>query len=156
MFSRGPCYIVDRNLCVSWHKWILFLLLGDQFLELREALLELFFGRWILSNTANELNSVQSCLIAVVVEKLDDLIKFVKVVDLDLALLLLGEGSQSSGRRSSHQRDLICEHDTKGLDGPSLDRLLLSEGIVRDWADIQSWELSDLGVSRFQVGVQPW
>ena len=156
MLSRGPCYIVDRNLCISWHKWILFLLLGDQFLELREALLELLFGWWILSNGADELHGVKSCLVTLVIEQSDNFVQFVEVVNLNLSLFLLSEGSKSSGRSSPNIRDLVSEHLGERWDWIGIDGLLLSERVVTNRAQVKSSKLPNSKVAGLKVRVQPW
>ena len=63
---------------------------GSHLLELLEALLELLAGRRVLSTGCNQLHSVQSGLLVQIVQKLNDLIQLVEVVDLNLAFLELG------------------------------------------------------------------
>lgn len=78
-------------------QWVVLLFLENQFLKLREALLELLFGWRILSDGVDQLNSVQSGLIALIVKESNDFVQFVQVINLNLALLLLSEGGESSG-----------------------------------------------------------
>ncbi len=101
-------------------------MLGNQRLRVchfRGHLLQLFEGlgelgpcRWVLGTGSDQLNSVQSCLFVQVVQELDNLIKFVKVVDLNFAFLELSERGKSSDSTGSHLKDLIRQHDAKRRD----------------------------------------
>jgi len=71
------------------NKWLCSSVLRVHVPQLAQALLELFAGRRILSYRSNQLHVVESGLLVQVIEQLNDLVKFVQVVDLNFALLEL-------------------------------------------------------------------
>lgn len=64
--------------------------LGGHFTELFEALLELLAGGRVFGASCDQLNRVQSGLLIQIIQQLNDLVKFVQVVDLNFSLLELG------------------------------------------------------------------
>ena len=48
-----------------------------------------------------------------IIEKIDDLIELVEVVDLHLAFFVLSEGGESTCGSGSHIGDLVSEHVAK-------------------------------------------
>ena len=107
-------------------------------LQLLESLSKLSASRWVLSAGSNQLHSVQSCLLIQIVQELDNLIEFVKVIDLNLALLELSKGSECSHSTCSDFKDFVCEHLTKRWDRLSLYSCLLAEHVVGDGSQILS------------------
>lgn len=73
------------------HQGLCVLVLRVHVFELTQALLEFFAGWGILSNCCNQLNIVQTSLLVKVEEQLNDLVELVQVVDLNFALLQLGQ-----------------------------------------------------------------
>lgn len=65
-------------------------------LQLLEALLELFSRGRVLCAGCNQLHRVQPRLLVQIVQQLNDLVKLVKVIDLNLALFELSERGQGS------------------------------------------------------------
>ena len=69
MSSRFPVDDVNCLLSKSAHKWMSYLfILGNGFQSL-QALLELLFGWWILTQVADKLNDVESCLFTGILQK---------------------------------------------------------------------------------------
>ena len=134
--SGGPCYVVDRYLRIFGHQRVFVFLLRHQLFQLGEALLEFLFGGRILAHCANQLDGVQSSLVTVIVEQLDDLIELVQIVNLHFSLLLLGEGGQRSGRSGPHLGNFVRKHDAKRFDGSSFDGLFLSQRVVGNRSNV--------------------
>ena len=85
-----PLNDFDSDVSVLSAERLLVDKLGSHLLELFQALLELLTSRRVLSAGCNQLHRVQPGLLIQVVQQLNDLIKLVEVVDLNLALLELG------------------------------------------------------------------
>ena len=90
-------------------------------LQLLQSLLELLACRWVLGAGSDELDGIQFRLIVQVVEQLDNVVQFVEIVDLDLALLQLGERGQGAHCTGTNLVDLICQHVAKRRDRLCLD-----------------------------------
>lgn len=71
------------------------------------------FGWRVLAHSTDQLHGVETGLITLVVEKGNDLVQLVQVINLNLSLFLLGEGSKSSGGGSPNVGDRVCEHPTQ-------------------------------------------
>jgi hypothetical protein len=78
------------------HQGLCVLVLSVHIFELAQALLEFFAGRGVLCNSCNQLHIVQASLLVKVEEQLNDLVQLVQVVDLNFALLQLGQGGERS------------------------------------------------------------
>ena len=96
VYSGLPVNDLNSNAGVLSDERLRELHLRGHFLELCDRLLELLTRRGILSDGSDELDRVELCLIIKVVQQLDDLVQFVQVVDLNLALLELGKGSEGT------------------------------------------------------------
>lgn len=93
--------------------------------ELGQALLELLASGRVLSNRRDELHVVEPSLLLQIVQKLNDEVELVEVVNLNFALLELGKRSQRSDRASPNVADCVSQHLTERLDAVGFDSLAL-------------------------------
>ena len=95
--------------------------LGCHLLEFLECLLELLAGRWVFSTGGNQLDRVEPSLLIKVIQELNDLVKLVEVVDLNLSFLELSERGEGAHSTGSDLEDLISEHVTERRNRLSID-----------------------------------
>lgn len=108
--SRKPSYNINSLLGILGDQWCIVLFFLDQFFQFWQAFLKLFLSWWIFSDVADKLNGVDSGLFTLVIKQLDDLVQFVKIVDLNFALLVLGQGGEGSGGGCSDVCHAVGEH----------------------------------------------
>ena len=84
--------------------------LGCHLSEFLERLLELLAGGWVFSTGGNQLDRVESSLLIKIIQQLNDLVKLVEVVDLNLSFFELGERGEGAHSAGSDLKDLISEH----------------------------------------------
>ena len=122
LFLSGlPLNHFDGNGGVLCHQRLLHLHLSSHFLQLLEGLLELFACGRVLGAGSDELDGIEFCLIVQVVKQLYDVVQFVEIVDLDLALFQLGKRGQGAHGTGTNLVDLICQHVAKRWDRLCLD-----------------------------------
>ena len=95
--------------------------LGGHLLEFLERLLELLAGGWVFSTGGNQLDRIESSLLIKVIQELNDLVKLVEVVDLNLSFFELGERGEGAHSTGSDLEDLIGEHVTERRNRLSID-----------------------------------
>ena len=120
-YSGLPLNNLDSNASMLGDQRLRDLHLLVHLLQLLKSLLELFTGRRILSTSGNKLHSVELCLVIEVVQKLDDLVEFVEIVDLNLAFLKLGERCKGSDSAGTHFINLVGQHVAERGNRLSLD-----------------------------------
>ena len=94
-------------------KWLRTLHLCCHLFKFLERLLELLAGGWVFSTSGNQLDRVESSLLIKVIQQLNDLVKLVEVVDLNLSFFELGERGEGAHCAGSDLKDLIGEHVTE-------------------------------------------
>jgi len=141
----------DGDRGVLSHKRLRNLHFGGHLPQLLQRLLELFTGRRVLGAGSNQLHRVELSLVVQIIQELDDLIELVKVIDLNLALLELGERCQGTHSASTYLIDLVGQHVAERWDRLSFNRGTLAHLIVANRAKALSRQLPDLPVRRCQV-----
>lgn len=119
--SGSPLYNLNGNAGVLGDKRLRSLHLDSHLSEFLERLLKLLTGGRVFSTGGNQLDRVEPCLLIKVIQQLNDLVKLVEIVDLNLSFLELGERGESAHCASSNLKDLICEHVTERRDRFSID-----------------------------------
>lgn len=99
-----------------------------------ETLLEFLTSRRVLGHGSHQLDIVESGLFVKVVEKFNNDVKFIEIVNLNFTSFQLGKGCESSSSRATNIRDAVTEHFAKGLNAICFNGLAFAVYVVGDTA----------------------